>query len=42
MHLAQAVAEVAFAQGVAGIARPDDLLAHIRAQMYEPRYAAYA
>jgi malate dehydrogenase (oxaloacetate-decarboxylating)(NADP+) len=42
MHLAQAVAEVAFAQGVAGITRPDDLLAHIRAQMYEPRYAAYA
>ena len=41
-HIALAVAEVAFRQGVAGIARPADVLAHIREQMYEPRYARYA
>jgi malate dehydrogenase (oxaloacetate-decarboxylating)(NADP+) len=41
-RIAQAVAGVAFDQGVAGIARPDDLLALVRAQMYEPRYPQYA
>jgi malate dehydrogenase (oxaloacetate-decarboxylating)(NADP+) len=41
-HIAHAVAEVAFRQGVAGIERPDDLLAHVRAQMYDPRYEQYA
>jgi malate dehydrogenase (oxaloacetate-decarboxylating)(NADP+) len=40
-HIAHAVAEVAFRQGVAGIARPDDLLAHLRAQMYDPHYAQF-
>ena len=33
---------VAFAQGHAGIARPSDLLAHVRASMYEPAYTQYA
>jgi malate dehydrogenase (oxaloacetate-decarboxylating)(NADP+) len=41
-HIACAVAEVAFAQKVAGIERPDDLLAHVKSQMYEPRYQTYA
>jgi malate dehydrogenase (oxaloacetate-decarboxylating)(NADP+) len=41
-HIAAAVAEVAFAQGHAGIGRPTDLLAHVRNSMYEPSYPAYA
>jgi malate dehydrogenase (oxaloacetate-decarboxylating)(NADP+) len=41
-HIAVSVAEVAFAQGHAGIERPADLLAHVRACMYQPSYAAYA
>jgi malate dehydrogenase (oxaloacetate-decarboxylating)(NADP+) len=41
-QIARSVAEVAFAEGVAGIARPADLLAHVRAQMYDPRYDSYA
>lgn len=40
-HIAVAVAEVAFRDGLAGIERPDDLLAHVRAQMYSPRYPSY-
>ncbi len=40
-HIAAAVAQVAYDQGLATIARPADLLAHVRAQMYEPRYADY-
>jgi malate dehydrogenase (oxaloacetate-decarboxylating)(NADP+) len=42
LHLAAAVAEVAFRQGHAGMARPADLLGHVRACMYEPRYPRYA
>ena len=41
-HIATAVAEVAFAQGHAGIDRPADLLDHVRDQMYRPDYPAYA
>jgi len=41
-HIAVSVAEVAFAQGHAGIERPADLLAHVKACMYQPAYAAYA
>jgi len=40
-HIAAAVAKVVFDAGLAGIPRPADLLAHVRAQMYEPRYADY-
>jgi malate dehydrogenase (oxaloacetate-decarboxylating)(NADP+) len=40
-HIAAAVAEVAHAQGLAASAKPDDLLAAIRAEMYEPRYRSY-
>jgi len=39
--IAAAVAEVAYAQRLARIPRPEDLLAHIKAQMYDPRYRSY-
>jgi malate dehydrogenase (oxaloacetate-decarboxylating)(NADP+) len=39
--IAFAVAEVAFAAGVAGIQRPDDLRGYIRQQMYDPHYFDY-
>ena len=35
-------AEVAYEQGHATVSRPPDLLAYVRSQMYEPRYATYA
>jgi malate dehydrogenase (oxaloacetate-decarboxylating)(NADP+) len=38
LAIACAVAEVAFAEGLARIARPPDLRAHIAAQMYWPAY----
>jgi malate dehydrogenase (oxaloacetate-decarboxylating)(NADP+) len=40
--VAVAVAEVAFQQGHVSIPRPDDLTAHVIAQMYEPSYVSYA
>lgn len=40
-RIAEAVAEVAFARGLAGIPRPDDTLALVRSKMYEPRYSSY-
>jgi malate dehydrogenase (oxaloacetate-decarboxylating)(NADP+) len=39
--IAAAVAEVAYQQGLATQPKPDDLLAHIEAQMYVPRYQSY-
>lgn len=41
VQIAVAVCEVAFAEGLAGIDRPDDLEAFIRARMFEPRYVPY-
>ena len=41
-RIAAAVAEVAFARGLAEIDRPDDLLGFMRAQMYDPTYPVYA
>jgi malate dehydrogenase (oxaloacetate-decarboxylating)(NADP+) len=41
-HIAVAVAEVAFRAGLTDIDRPDDLLEHVRSQMYDPRYTTYA
>jgi malate dehydrogenase (oxaloacetate-decarboxylating)(NADP+) len=41
-HIAAAVAEVAFAQGHAGIAKPPQLRAFMEAQMYVPDYPQYA
>ena len=40
-HIAAAVAQVVFDQGLAGIPRPPDLLAHVCSQMYEPTYVEY-
>ena len=40
-HIATAVAEVAFAQNLATIERPDDLMEFVKAQMYDPTYHAY-
>lgn len=37
-HIATAVAEVAYARGLALLDRPDDLLAYMEAQMYQPNY----
>ena len=36
--IAKAVAEVAFAEGLASVPRPADLAAAVRALMWEPRY----
>ena len=37
-HIATAVAEVAFARRLASNPRPRNLLQHVKAQMYDPRY----
>jgi len=39
--IAHAVAEVACQRDLAARPRPDDLLAFIRTQMYEPQYKSY-
>ncbi len=40
-HIAVAVAEVAYQQGVATVPMPEDLAAHVRSTMYVPRYSSY-
>jgi malate dehydrogenase (oxaloacetate-decarboxylating)(NADP+) len=40
--IAIAVAEAAYANGLATVPRPDDLPAYVRSQMYEPYYEEYA
>ena len=40
-HIAAAVAEVAFADGLAGVPRPDDVLAHVRSAVWTPAYEDY-
>jgi len=40
-HIAAAVAEVAYAKGLAGRPRPADVLADVRSQMYDPTYKNY-
>ena len=40
-HIAAAVAEVVFRDGLAEIERPADLLEHVRSQMYDPRYVTF-
>jgi len=40
-RIAAAVAEVAFARSLAGVPRPEDPLALVRSQMYEPTYRSY-
>jgi len=39
--IAAAVAESAYASGLAGKPRPGDVLADVRSQMYDPRYSSY-
>ena len=41
-HVAAAVADVAFDDGLATVARPDDVLAFVRSHVWEPRYRTYA
>jgi Malic enzyme len=38
LAIAVAVAEVAYAQGLARVPRPGDLAAYIRSQMFDPVY----
>ena len=40
-HIAAAVAAVAYRQGFARLPQPPDLLAFMKAQMYEPNYTPY-
>ena len=40
--IAAAVAESAYADGLAGKPRPADVLTDVRSQMYDPRYASHA
>ena len=40
-HIATAVAEIAYRDGYATLERPDDLLAFVRSQMYDPHYVSY-
>jgi len=40
-RIAADVADVAFRSDLAGIARPADLLAYVRAEMYDPHYGTY-
>jgi malate dehydrogenase (oxaloacetate-decarboxylating)(NADP+) len=42
MFIAAAVAEEAYESGLAGEARPDNVVRHITSHMYEPRYRSYA
>ena len=37
-HIAVAVAETAYKSGLAGKPRPQDVMADVRAQMFDPRY----
>ncbi len=41
-QIAVAVAAIAFEEGTAGIEMPEDLRAHIQAQVYDPHYVSYA
>jgi malate dehydrogenase (oxaloacetate-decarboxylating)(NADP+) len=40
--IAQAVAEVAYQEGLAGAPRPEDLAAAVANQMYDAAYPSYA
>ncbi|TAK83823.1 MAG: NAD-dependent malic enzyme [Betaproteobacteria bacterium] len=40
-HIAAAVARVAYEEGLATVPQPEDLLGHVKSQMYEPRYPSY-
>jgi hypothetical protein len=38
LHIAVAVAEVAYKRGLAAVPRPNDMMAFIESQMYDPHY----
>ena len=40
-HIAAAVGAVIYAQGFATVDKPDDLVAFMRSQMYDPHYPSY-
>jgi len=40
-HIAAAVAEVAYRDGLATLERPEDLVEFMRSQMYDPHYVSY-
>ena len=40
-HIATAVADTAYKSGLAGKSRPQDVLADVQSQMYDPRYKSY-
>jgi malate dehydrogenase (oxaloacetate-decarboxylating)(NADP+) len=41
VHIALAVAKIAFAKGLTAMPEPADLLGHIKAKMYDPTYPEY-
>jgi malate dehydrogenase (oxaloacetate-decarboxylating)(NADP+) len=41
LHIAVAVAELAFEEGLARVQRPEDIKAFIQSQMFEPHYPSY-
>jgi malate dehydrogenase (oxaloacetate-decarboxylating)(NADP+) len=41
LHIAVAVAELAFEEGLARVQRPEDITAFIQSQMFEPHYPEY-
>lgn len=41
LHIALAVAKVAFARGLAAMSEPSDLIGHIKSKMYDPTYQEY-
>jgi len=40
-HIAAAIVQVAYNRGLAVGQEPEDMLLHVRSQMYEPRYYSY-
>jgi malate dehydrogenase (oxaloacetate-decarboxylating)(NADP+) len=41
-HIAAEVARIAYKRGLAVGKAPDDLLAYVKSQMYDPSYTSYA
>jgi malate dehydrogenase (oxaloacetate-decarboxylating)(NADP+) len=40
-HIATAVAEAAYKQGLSGLSKPEDVLKTVESAMYDPRYKSY-
>ncbi len=41
LHIAAAVAELAFDEGLASVERPEDITAFVKSQMFDPQYPTY-